>query len=304
MTDFWDREVLQEQHNTWLEEPAIHEYTNGLIGGWSVDWFHRWLGGRTFRRALSIGCGGGSLERGLIERGVVKTIDAFDGSLTSLHVALRGAPQGVHYFAADFDRGVPSRGRYDLVLFHQSAHHVLHLERVFLSVLNTMTADGMVFLDEYVGPARGDWTDELIAPQRAFFNALPDAMKVTPTMLYPVHPDDPSEGVRSSEIVSRLRIGFDIVETRPYGGTLLALVYPLVRERSPQFVQSMIDAEKTMLASGVPSFYAVIVATPKRSRFFAKLQYAMEAPLTIPRLVARKLVRRVRRKIRRLASRP
>ena len=303
MTDFWDREVLHEQHNTWLEEPAIHEYTNALIGGWSVDWFHRWLGGRTFERALSIGCGGGALERGLIERGVVKTIDAFDGSLTSLHVARGSAPKAVHYFAADFDRGVPSRARYDLVVFHQSAHHVLHLERVFLSVLNAITPDGIVFLDEYIGPARGDWTDDGIAPQRAFFDALPDAMKVTPKMLYPIHPDDPSEGIRSSEIESRLRIGFDVIEKRPYGGTLLALVYPLVRERSPQFIQSMIEAERRLLASGAPSYYAVIVAKPKKNRLAAKLQYAIEAPFTIPKLVARRFARRVTRKIRRLASR-
>ena len=41
---FWDREIIEQQHVSWLEHPLVREYVNGLVGGWPLDWFQQWLG--------------------------------------------------------------------------------------------------------------------------------------------------------------------------------------------------------------------------------------------------------------------
>ena len=143
-TGFWDREVVQKQHTSWLLEWWLREYANTLIGGdmpmWPMDWFQRWLGGRTFERALTIGCGTGALERDLVRRNLVQRADAFDASITSLAIAStqareEGMQSRIRYFAADFNAPALPTAAYDLVLFQESAHHVLRLEKLFHAVL-------------------------------------------------------------------------------------------------------------------------------------------------------------------------
>ncbi|HUP48464.1 MAG TPA: hypothetical protein VNA04_06715 [Thermoanaerobaculia bacterium] len=85
---FWDREVIETRHVSWLEHPLVRDYVNDVIGGWPMDWFERRLGRRRFERALSIGCGSGALERDVILRGICRRVDAFDGSVTSLRLLL------------------------------------------------------------------------------------------------------------------------------------------------------------------------------------------------------------------------
>lgn len=306
-TEFWDREVVAPQHVTWLEEPAIHDYALRLIGQgtaiWPVEWLSRWLRGRRFKRALSIGCGTGPLERGFIRLDLVESIDAFDGSMTSLHTARaearrEGMAERLRYFACDFNRPALPRGKYDLVLFHQSAHHVEKLERLFAQVLRALTPDGLLYMDEYVGPSRVDWNDDIIAVQSRFFATLPDDLKTHAKIPYPIQADDPSEAVRSSEIESRVQIGFDLLERRPYGGSLLALIYPILRRDhlTSADLEMLMTEEKKMLDAGLPSYYAVLVAKPKHgtAKTLALGRYAIAGK--------RHELQRIARSIRRRAS--
>jgi SAM-dependent methyltransferase len=272
---FWDEEITRQQHVSWLEDPLVRNYVNAAIGErgprWPIEWFEDWLGERKFDRALSIGCGAGPLERGLVKRGLCRTVDAFDGSLVSLHLAretaeAEGVGDRIHYFAADFNE--PSfRGRYDVVFFHQSAHHVGSLEKLYGAILGVLKPDGLLYLDEYVGPSRFEWNDDVIAPHRAVYQSLPAALRLQPDVPYPIQADDPSEALRSSEIEPQLRPGFRIVARRPYGGTLLSVLYPLLRRDrlTDAIVERLIDEERAMLARGMPSYYTVTVAQPRRA---------------------------------------
>lgn len=274
-TQFWDREVIAPTHVSWMGHPLVRDYINASISGtphaWPIDWFVEWLGGRRFGRALSIGCGTGALERDLIRREVCTEIDAFDGSEESIRIARDlaredGYESRIHYSVGDFNDPHLPRRRYDLVLFHQSAHHVAKLEKLYGAILRALKPDGLVYLDEYVGPSRFEWNDDLIAPQREFFARVPAPARLTDTLALPIHPDDPSEAIRSSEILPRLDVGFRILERRDYGGTLLSVLFPSVRwDAAPStLVEEMIAAEKALLAAGHPSFHAIVVAAPKR----------------------------------------
>jgi SAM-dependent methyltransferase len=306
-SSFWDREVAHPQHSSWLEHPTIHEYANRLIGNgsaiWPVDWFQEWLAGRRFETALSVGCGSGPMERDLIRHDLVGRIDAFDQSVSSLALARSEATRAglaarINYFAADFNRPALPRRRYDLVVFHQSAHHVQELEKLFRAVLIALKPTGILYLDEYVGPSRFDWSVELLANQDAVYATLPRPVRSEETLSLPIQEDDPSEALRSSEIETLLSAGFETAERRPYGGTLLSVIYPKLRPESltDELVDFLLGEEQRLLASGAPSFYAVIVARPFRGlrNIWAQLHYLL-APKVKELLVevSRRLGRRV-----------
>ena len=272
-TSFWDREVVQPQHSSWLHEWWLREYANTLIGGdmalWPMDWLERWLDGRTFERALTIGCGTGALERDLVRRNLVRAIDALDGSITSLTIAAKaaaaeGMQSRIRYFAADFNAPALPKATYDLVLFQESAHHVLRLEKLFHAVLRALKPDGLVYLDEYVGPSRFDWNEAMIESYRRIYEALDPALRAAPKLECPVMIADPSEAVRSSEIEPQLAVGFDILARRPYGGNLLSVIYPALRSLPDELRDRLIAEEQRWLTAGAPSFSAIIVARPKR----------------------------------------
>ena len=288
-----------------MEHPLIREYIATSLSGttrgiWPLDWLQSKLPGRRFRRALSIGCGAGALERDLIRRDLVDKVDAFDGSTNSLRVARNeaaaaGMTERIRYYAANFNEPVLPADKYDLVLIHQALHHVAKLEKLYRAIMRTLTRDGLLYLDEYIGPSRTDWTQEAMRSVRAVYDALPVHVRREPQLNEPIMMDDPSEAIRSSEIMGQLRIGFDVRARRGYGGNFLSVMYTsLHAERlNEQGMTALIDEEKRHLASGTPSFYSVILAEPKHGMrgAVARVRYFTEPKL---KRIAREIKQRVR----------
>lgn len=303
---FWDEESVAQRHSAWMGHPPIRRYLNTLIGGsehdWPFNWFVRFLAGRRFHRVLSIGCGTGALERDLIRRNIADRVDAFDGSITSLAVARElartdgGFHEQIGYFAADFNRPALPRHSYDAVFFHHSLHHVAKIEKLLRAVMHTLKPEGMLYIDEYVGPSRTWWTDERFAPVRKLFKEIvPPEVRLVSDLPLPVVYEDPSEAVRSGEILEQLKIGFDIVEHRAYGGNLLSVICPAVRwDRAPDdLIERLIAAERDLLSSGVPHYLSIVVATPKKglARSLASTEYFL-----VPK--AKRVVRELLRPVR------
>jgi SAM-dependent methyltransferase len=288
--NFWDREVVAPTHTSWMEHPLVRNYIMTAISGsepglWPVEWFIRWANGRRFDRGLSVGCGTGPFERDVVRKSVVDRVDAFDGSTNSLRIATEtardeGLSSRLRYFAADFNEPFLPRTTYDVVFIHQALHHVAKLEKLLRSVLHALKPGGVLYLDEYIGPSRSDWNDELIAPHRRIFDTLPAAARRTETLPLPIQHDDPSEAIRSSEIMEQLRIGFDVRAMRGYGGNLLSVLFPAVDfARTP--IDAVISEERNALASGERSYYAVIIAEPRRGvgKLIASMRYFIEPKL-------------------------
>ena len=269
--------------------PAVRLYINRRIGNgeplWPIEMFKRFVGGRVFNRALSVGCGSGALERDLMAQGLCLRIDAFDGSIVSLHEArtladVSGFGRRIGYFAADFNRPAFPRRAFDLVLFHQSAHHVERLERLYRAVLHTLTPDGVLYLDEYVGPSRFDWDDrpEMLDEHRRLFASTPQELRAVPVLPPPIRPDDPSEAFRSSDIEPQLHIGFRLLEKRPYGCGVLSVLLPNLRlgELPDAVLDTLIERDRS-----ADSYYAILIAAPKQglSKRAALVRYWWEPKL-------------------------
>ncbi|MGZ5473346.1 MAG: class I SAM-dependent methyltransferase [Thermoanaerobaculia bacterium] len=183
----------------------INESISGNPGFWPMDWFSRQYSPR-FARALSIGCGTGALERDLLKRGICDRFDAFDGSPVSLDVAKTeaaklGLSEHIHYSIADFNEPKLPRRAYNAVFFQQSAHHVAKLEKLFRAVLRSLKPGGVLYLDEYIGPSRSDWNDRLLGPLRSINKLLPEEVRTRDDLPLPIQWDDPSEAIRSAEIL-------------------------------------------------------------------------------------------------------
>jgi len=270
---FWDRELHQPTHNSWMENPEVRTYINGSLGGrWPLGWLQHEYPGIRFRRALSIGCGSGALERDLILRGLCDRVDAFDGSIVSIFAARasaksEGMQDRLRYFVADFNflRFMDVDVKYDCIFFHQSLHHVAKLERLFRRLLPILSKGGMLYLDEYFGPSRADWNERLIAELRTVYDDLPPDARLHDELPLPIQMDDPSEAIRSGEILTQLRIGFEIERMEGYGGNVISVLYPTTNWQAapPSLLAKLINLDQQFARKDGP-YYAIIVARPKR----------------------------------------
>jgi SAM-dependent methyltransferase len=290
-SDYWDREVttpVTPPAHSWTAHLAVRHYINRSIGGgdgtWPLDWFQGRYPSQVFERALSIGCGSGALERDLVRRGIVRSIEAFDASPASIELARELAAKEnlgdrIHYSIADFNTAVLKPAAYDLVCFHQSLHHVDALEHLLREVRRALKPGGMLYLDEFVGPSRTYWNEVTIRWYSAIYRLFPRSLRYFEEFAMPVQLEDPSEAIRPSEILPLLRIGFSIEEFRGYGGNVLAMLFPdlLVERLTDAQVEAMIAAERAMIAAGAAPYHAVIVARPRSgiAAIVADVRYAI-----------------------------
>lgn len=271
---FWDSEVQVPTHASWLSEPDVRLYANEAVSGnphgWPLDALQHFLGGGIRERALSIGCGTGALERDLIFRKMFDHVDAFDGSIGSLAVArseagAAGMAEQIHYFASDFNAPVLPANRYDAVFVHQALHHVSALEKLFLAIGRALKPGGFLYFDEYVGPSRLDWNESVLEFHRSLFEEISADEKRTDRLALPIQPDDPSEAVRSSEIIPEVSRTFEIVERRDYGGAVLSVLYPAIdwERAGTGRLHWLIDRDRDELRRG-HSYHAVMLLRPRR----------------------------------------
>lgn len=299
---FWDNEIVDPTHTPWMAHPLVRLYLNRSVDpeqpAWPIEWFARHVKGRRFRRGLSIGCGGGALERSLIDHDLCTIVDAFDASVHSLYLARqesrrRRMGNRIRYFAADFNEALfLPRHAYDIVFFHQSLHHVAKLEKLMRAVLRTLKPGGLLYLDEYVGPSRTDWTEASIEAHAREYAAIPRELRRTDRLALPIQEDDPSEAIRSGEILKQLQVGFQITEQRDYGGNLLAVVYPNLEQADDRTVAQMIDREREWLRAGAASYYTILVARPRTGPAAAWASFRYFA---MPKL--QRIVREIRRRL-------
>jgi hypothetical protein len=83
--------------------------------------------------------------------------------------------------------------------------------------------------------------------------------------------NDPSEAIRSDEIIDILKRDFEIIEMRPYGGALLHMLlsgtagnFDPTNEADVAILRTLVLMEVTLEEAGVlDSDFAAIVARPK-----------------------------------------
>lgn len=255
---YWD-EIAHHTDTSeiWMAHPLVRAAINRRITGDPNTWpLPELLRDRHFATGLSIGCGTGGLERSL--RGVVGDMTGIDASEAVLDEARRLAPE-IRYVAADAREFLLGK-TFDVIFFHQSLHHFDRLDELMTIVANALAPKGMLYLDEYIGPSRQEWTFSKLLGPNLVYRMLPRGTRRAKIVRAPINREDPTEAIRSSEIVPAVEAQFTILQRHNYGGHLLALLYPNMNRSAPRFdeaVRQMIAYEETTLDD---SFYAVIIA--------------------------------------------
>jgi SAM-dependent methyltransferase len=223
----------------WTASPVVRQYLHVLVSGdpqcdWLtyVEWRHL---PEKLDRALVIGCGSGWLERALAGRGRFRSILACDFAPNSVDQARaqaqRAGLDSIDYRVVDLENE-PLGGPYDAIFANDVLHHITNLEHLYGRIGEALEPRGRVIFNEYVGPNRFQYSDEQMDIVNRYFRLLPDPLRfdhVTGQVLWKrerpsrekLEEEDPTEAVRSEEVVPLARRFFRTEKEYPYGGGLL-----------------------------------------------------------------------------------
>lgn len=243
-------------------DPYIHLMVKLREEGWSFP----------VPRVLSLGCGHGALERGLITIGLAERCDGIDLSEGAIQEARRLATEAgldkIQYTVGDLEQADFPEAAFDIVFFHHSMHHIEDLEGLCVAVRRALRPGGILHLDEFVGPDRFQWTDVQLHHLNTFVQGLPSRYRqlstgdLMPALVRPTIEQmvaaDPSEAIRSSAIMETVRRHFRVVEVRELGGALLHVgLSGIAQNFDPEdpddvaHIEAFFELEDRLMAEGV-----------------------------------------------------
>jgi 2-polyprenyl-3-methyl-5-hydroxy-6-metoxy-1,4-benzoquinol methylase len=279
------------RYRYWQAHPVTVRHINRLITGdegegWLPFTKRRFLSDCA-EHGLSLGCGHGWTEREALRLGICQTFDAFDIAEEALEVARRqaddeGLGDRIDYRRSDLNTIVLEADTYDVVIAAMVLHHVEALEHLLDQILTSLTSNGVLVVNEYIGPARFQWLDKTQLLMNRVLETLPAELRVSPTSGFvkerfertppeEIARVDPSEAVRSDEIVATLESRFEVLYRADYGGTLLQFLLADIaanfHEGDPREV-ALLDLmalfEEVLIVERIlPSDFAFFVLSPR-----------------------------------------
>jgi SAM-dependent methyltransferase len=284
-SSYWDRALrISDDPNHWLNARAVKRAVQRAVTGHEDLDFFSYLVSRHLhrpaRRGLVLGCGRGTAEQHLVMMGACQEVDAIDFSASSIEEASRTASKlgilpSVHYIVADLNEHRLPKQAYDLVVAVGTLHHVVKLERLYLEIERALRPGALIFVDEFVGPNRFQWTDLQIEICNRFLDSAignrSGAARVTRPDAAAIAAIDPSESVRSSEVLPLFLERFDLIERHDYGGTLLnpilgqAVVKQLSDPSTETALRLLHALESALIRARVlPSDFVLLVSKGRR----------------------------------------
>lgn len=241
-SSFWDQAKWDSEipRNYWTSNPLINSYANLQMTGSldkpnTIQWFGECFLKSFFKlpvdRGASVGCGTGIAERQTLDIDLCKEMDGFDFSPDSLKSAKvkaqeKGYDTRLHYINKDLNKEALPEDKYNFIISFGCLHHIVKLE-FFLSQVNAaLKNNGLFYFNEYIGPSRFQWTDKQLDVINKIAKLLPIRCLLADNLKRMSEDDllDPSESIRSEEIMFLAENKFELLDVRYYGGTIL---YPL-----------------------------------------------------------------------------
>ena len=244
-------------------------------------------------KVLSIGSGDGALERHLASINAAKEIVGIDLAPKRIEIAKETANRlakeynvqnPITYIVGNVETSPLPGSDYDAIYFNSSLHHMSDLDSILQSCSNALKHDGYLFINEYIGPNRFDFSKREREVMTSVFQTIPikyrisqadyDKGKVRTHLAFPspeeVERVDPSEAINSAGIVEAVCRHFDIVEFNSAGGTLIQFMLDGIAgnfrhddEDSLKVLDLIFKIEDTLVESGdLSPHFAMIVAQP------------------------------------------
>ena len=224
----------------WTSSPVVRRYLHELVSGDpNCDWL-TWVEAAHFAprldRALVLGCGSGWLERALAQRGRFQSIVACDFAGETVSRARQAAEEegfsAIDYRVVDLENEELPSGPFDAIIANDVLHHITGLEPLYTRIHGALASGGKLVFNEYVGPNRFQYSDAHMEVVNRYLRVLPDRLRWDPIVgrllkkRERVDPkqlviDDPTEAVRSEEVLPLARKFFRVEKEYDYGGGLL-----------------------------------------------------------------------------------
>lgn len=230
----------------WWESRAVRRHISQKVipggtesGYWHVEALR--ATGRTFPRALSVGCGNAFQEIALLQAGVVEHFDLFelapqmimDAKAAAVKAGVRERMQ--FHFGDFFTSGKNRPASYDLVFWSGSLHHMFDADNAVAVTREVLKEKGVFFCNEFVGANHFQYPLIEIMLAQGVRASLPrHIFKIPGTENYwqtaagrpPLEAmlrDDPSEAADSENILPAVKKHFPDARIVPLGGIVYNL---------------------------------------------------------------------------------
>ena len=220
--------------------------------------------------AVSLRAGDPKLELELLRRNACREITLIDGSTEKLDYARARVDEDlrerVGFEAADLLSFEP-RQPPGIVVASSALHRVDDPDAVVARIADWLAPGGIVYVDEFVGPDRFQWTDAQIEIVNRLLACLPEELRVDlagagdkpkTEIGRPDRErfsrDHPHEAVAGSRIRAALDAHLEPVEARPYGGAVFHQLFARIMGnfvRRPELVRLILELDAILTDNGV-----------------------------------------------------
>jgi SAM-dependent methyltransferase len=222
--------------------------------------------------ALSLRAGDARLEVALVQRGACERVTGLDTDERRVDSANRNVPQALR---AQIDFRQKSLAEWEppepvgAVLARSVLHRQADLEGTLDRVRGMLVPGGLVFVDDFVGPARFQWSDDQLEAINRLLACLPDELltdlaaddgrrkravrRPTPEEFAASNPHD---AVRSDEILGCLDERFERVEVHLHGGAVYHQLFTRIMGNfasRPELVRMVMEVDAMLTDSGALS---------------------------------------------------
>jgi 2-polyprenyl-3-methyl-5-hydroxy-6-metoxy-1,4-benzoquinol methylase len=228
----------------WNSLDVIVKYKNKLATDnehvqWIDDISNRFNEYLPFENVLIVGCGNGWLERTLHDKGIGKKFDAFDISEKYLEEAKeKKEDRNIHYFIDDINNLQNlSMKKYDAIFNFAILHHATEIDSAMQKLSNSLKPTGLIFNEEYVGPARNQYSDDHLERMLEINSDLPERFRSKHILRPPLanFRIEPSEAIHSDLVISTFKKYFDVVYERNMNG---GIAYQILWNNIEEFKNS------------------------------------------------------------------
>ena len=220
--------------------------------------------------AISLGCGTGIREQQWARTGKFKRIAGYDLSEPRIDTAVEAAEKDglsdiLKFQVADVFEALDVTC--DVVIVEGSLHHFSPLEEILNRIDETLADNGLLLVNEFVGPTQFQWTDRQLQEINQLLTEMPPRLRTRlngtikkrvgrPSKLC-IRYGDPSEAIESSRIMPLLDEIFTPIDVKFYGGTILHMLFHEIAHHfrqddpeSAEWLQRCFDREDALTESG------------------------------------------------------
>lgn len=217
----------------WNDLPRVKQYKNELSTGnkdvhWVNDILTRFKQFVPFQNVLIVGCGNGWLERQLYDTKIGLQFDAFDISEKYLEEAKKLAnDRPINYFKEDINEMTNIKeNTYDAIFNFAILHHTEKIDFAMKQLSKALKPDGIMFNEEYIGPAQNQYSDIHLKHMLEVMSDLPEKYK-SPHQLRPNIENfrvEPTEAIHSDLVKSSFEKYFETIYEKNMNGGIAYMI--------------------------------------------------------------------------------